>query len=366
MYYSSQWQVIEERVTGNATKSYVWSPVYVDAMVARDRDTDADGSLDERLYVLHDANFNVTGLVNTSGAVVERYTYDPFGTATVRDGSWTVTTTAYVWQYLHQGGRLNAESGLYSFRYREYSPTLGRWVTMDPIGYESDEVSLYLYIRNNSINYIDSYGLQKGILNTNLAAAEILAEVGACGSVWVSVGLVNSAANFVKDTLIELNKNNKYTEAQLERIANALRHAYWQGAITMAFGEKSAKRIGDAHEYGEKSIDSLIDLYNNDISRNAFKDLHDDVWDKAKKCAGCVPLGDDRNDYDHWIKKAKCCLLGVFQEEWEKHNKKIKEIVLQLYNNGKLISDWSDPRVPKLPGYSPTLPRFDGPGSGLK
>jgi len=147
-------------VSGTATKSYVWSPVYVDAMVARDRDTDANGSLDERLYVMHDANFNVTGLVNTSGNVVERNTYDAFGVATVRDGSWTAGSTAYAWQYLHQGGRLSGESGLYSFRYREYSPTLGRWVSIDPIKYLGNDANLYSYVGNGTITNIDPSGLQ--------------------------------------------------------------------------------------------------------------------------------------------------------------------------------------------------------------
>jgi hypothetical protein len=36
---------------------YVWSPVYVDALILRDRDTDADGTIDERLYVAQDANY---------------------------------------------------------------------------------------------------------------------------------------------------------------------------------------------------------------------------------------------------------------------------------------------------------------------
>jgi YD repeat-containing protein len=42
-YYSEQWQVLEERVGGQTTVQYVWSPVYVDALVLRYRDTDGDG-----------------------------------------------------------------------------------------------------------------------------------------------------------------------------------------------------------------------------------------------------------------------------------------------------------------------------------
>ncbi|HXG13434.1 MAG TPA: RHS repeat domain-containing protein, partial [Gemmataceae bacterium] len=36
LYYSAAWQVLEERVGGTAKIQYVWSPVYVDALVLRD------------------------------------------------------------------------------------------------------------------------------------------------------------------------------------------------------------------------------------------------------------------------------------------------------------------------------------------
>src|SRR5205085_4499116 len=44
LYYSDQWQVLEERVGGAPKSHYVWSPLYVDALVLRDRDT-GGGSL---------------------------------------------------------------------------------------------------------------------------------------------------------------------------------------------------------------------------------------------------------------------------------------------------------------------------------
>ena len=71
--------MLAERVSSQTTVQYVWSPVYVDALILRDRDSDGDGTLDERLWVVQDANFNVTAVVDDSGEVVERYIYDPFG-----------------------------------------------------------------------------------------------------------------------------------------------------------------------------------------------------------------------------------------------------------------------------------------------
>src|SRR5205823_4389774 len=88
-YYSAGWQLLEEQIDGDTAARYVWSPVYVDALVLRDRDTNNDGVPDQRLYALQDANWNVTALVNTSGDVVERYTYEPFGAVTVLTPGWT-------------------------------------------------------------------------------------------------------------------------------------------------------------------------------------------------------------------------------------------------------------------------------------
>ena len=160
--YSADWQVLQESVGGVATARYVWSPVYVDALVLRDRDTDADGMLDERLWVQQDANWNVTALVDGTGAVVERFVYDPYGSATALVADWTARGSSdYNWVYLHQGGRYDSASGLYSFRNRDYSPTLGRWTKPDPLGFAAGDNNWRRAYGNGPIDAIDPSGLEK-------------------------------------------------------------------------------------------------------------------------------------------------------------------------------------------------------------
>jgi RHS repeat-associated protein len=162
LYYSSAWQVLEEQVGGVSKVQYVWSPVYVDALVLRDRDADGNSSngLEERLYAQQNANWNVTALVNTSGTVVERYDYDPYGKVTFLNASWsTLSGSAYAWVYLFQGGRYDATTGLYNFRNRDYSPTLSRWMQNDPLGYAAGDSNLYRTESNNSLNLVDPFGL---------------------------------------------------------------------------------------------------------------------------------------------------------------------------------------------------------------
>ena len=119
-----------------------------------------DGALDDCLWVVRDANYNVTAIFDNSGNVVERYIHDPFGQVTVLTASWAVrSVSAYAWLHLHQGGRFDPTTGLYHFRHRDYSPTLGRWTTNDPIGFQAGDVNLYRSVGNSPTNSTDPSGL---------------------------------------------------------------------------------------------------------------------------------------------------------------------------------------------------------------
>jgi len=155
------------QVTRDPPFGYVWSLRYIDAPVLRDKNTDADGLCDdERLYYLGDANMNVTCLVDAAGDAVERYVYDPYGKATILDGTTGGQTD---WatdadqksdvdnEILYCGYRFDPETGLYHVRHRHYHPTLGRWVQRDPAGY-LEVLSLYLYCTASPEVYIDWSG----------------------------------------------------------------------------------------------------------------------------------------------------------------------------------------------------------------
>jgi RHS repeat-associated protein len=160
LYYSAGWQVIEERDSGLVRVQSVFSPVYIDGLIERDRDPSGGGTLTERLWAQQDANWNVTALTDGTGAVQERYVYDPYGKPTVLTGAWGArASSAYSWVYLHQGGRYDAATGLYLFRNRDYSPTLGRWMQVDPLGFTAGDVNFYRALSNSPESLRDPTGL---------------------------------------------------------------------------------------------------------------------------------------------------------------------------------------------------------------
>jgi RHS repeat-associated protein len=165
--------VLEEQAnsTGYYMQRYVWSPNYVNEMVSRDTDTSgtgltATGASYTRLFVLQDANYDVVALVNTSGTVVERYAYDPFGAVTVLTGGYgSRSTSSYSWIYGFQGGRQDTITGDNHFGARNEDPGTGTWTSMDPKGFAAGDDDLYGLEGNSPIDKTDPVGLQP--LQTN-------------------------------------------------------------------------------------------------------------------------------------------------------------------------------------------------------
>jgi len=158
-YYNENFQVLEVRRSGSANplEQYVYDQRYIDAPVMVYRDTDIDGLNIQKLYVTQDANFNVTATVDGStGTVINRFIYTPYGQRTVLTATWTAGTTDFMLG--HQGLMLDGETGMYYNRARYYHPTLGRFIQRDPLGYV-DGGSLYQYVRSGPVNRVDPEGL---------------------------------------------------------------------------------------------------------------------------------------------------------------------------------------------------------------
>ena len=166
----SEWRVLEVRRDADTDpfEQYVWGLRYVHSPVVRWRDGNAstapDGTVDDTLYYCTDANFNVTALVNTSGSVVERYIYSPYGERTIYNADWSSTVT---WANSYQnvvgftGHKLDPETGLVYGNRRYYHPTLGRWVTPDPTDY-ADGLNRSLVLASNPVRWGDPLGLYVG------------------------------------------------------------------------------------------------------------------------------------------------------------------------------------------------------------
>ena len=145
--YDGQNLLLETDGSGTVLREYTYYP-----------GTDApyslrvwSGGTATKYYYTMEAPGHVSGLVNTSRAVVNQYAYTPWGQPE--------STTEAVSQPLRWMAReLDPTTGLYYVRARWYDPDLARFNSEDPIGLKGG-INQYSYAFNAPTNFRDPSGL---------------------------------------------------------------------------------------------------------------------------------------------------------------------------------------------------------------
>jgi len=108
-------------------------------------------------YYEQDGLGSVTSLSNAAGALANTYTYDSFGKLTASTGTLTNP-------FQFTGREFDAETGLRYYRFRYFDPTVGRFISEDPIGFDGG-INFYRYVQNNPSLLIDPFGLSSMTFN---------------------------------------------------------------------------------------------------------------------------------------------------------------------------------------------------------
>ena len=141
--YGKGQQVLEERNgTNQLKKLFIYGANGKIATV---------GDKGKMKYVISDQLGSSSVITNEKGEELVRYKYSPFGNLIKSKGETKES-------YRFTGKEFDKLTGLYYYGARYYDPTIGRFISEDPV---KDGWNWYAYTANNPLRYVDPNGLLK-------------------------------------------------------------------------------------------------------------------------------------------------------------------------------------------------------------
>ncbi len=130
----------EQKIVMYPVIQYIWGP---DRVLVK-----TDVLANEQYYYLYNGHGDVVQIVDVSGNVVNSYDYDVWGNFLEKEE--TIEN-----HFTYFGQTYDEATGLYYLRARYYDPTIGRFISEDPI---KDGYNWYVYGNNNPVMYVDPSG----------------------------------------------------------------------------------------------------------------------------------------------------------------------------------------------------------------
>ena len=103
------------------------------------------------LWLLSDHQGSTRVIVGRTGDKLESHAYSTTGTP---------AATSSLSRFLYTGREWDSELQIYQYRFRYYDSVIGRFLSEDPSGFQGNDVNLFRYVANDTVNRVDPLGLE--------------------------------------------------------------------------------------------------------------------------------------------------------------------------------------------------------------
>lgn len=142
LQYDGEDLVTEYSTTGAVLRRYVHGPGGDEPLVWYE-----GNSTSNRRWLHQDERGSTVAISDATGSALNINTYDEFG----------VPASGNLGKFLYTGQTWLVDFGLYLYKARVYSASLGRFLQTDPVGHD-DDFNLYAYVGNDPLTLVDPTG----------------------------------------------------------------------------------------------------------------------------------------------------------------------------------------------------------------
>lgn len=189
--------------------------------------------------LLRDHQGSIVGYTDGSNTLIGVNRYD----------EWGIPDAGNSGRFQYTGQAWIPELGMYYYKARIYSPTLGRFLQTDPIGY-GDGVNLYTYVANDPINGRDPTGAYVCKADKDCAVARKgIAELREAKRYYASMGYL-SVQKAIGTVLSSLGSENQGYKGEVTIVSGVVetnssaRGAYDKTTNTITINEKRIAELG--------------------------------------------------------------------------------------------------------------------------